>query len=458
MALLEDPTLTKLSTELDGRIVAPNSHGYDQARRVWNGMIERRPALVVECASEGDVIATIRYARKAGLPLAIRGGAHSVAGFSTCDGGLVLDLSPMRGIEVDPERRTALVGGGALLADLDEATAAHGLATPLGMVSMTGVGGLTLGGGLGWLLRAYGLACDNVLSARVVTVDGRVITASAQEEPELLWGLRGGGGNFGVVTQFEFRLHPVRTVVGGYAMFAFDRVMELGRFYRQWVREHPDEFTSMFMLFTAPDVEEIPVQLRAQPCVLIAGCHIGTADQADQVLKPLRALQPDLDAYASMPFVDMQKMYDTEFPAGRRAHFTGIYTGDAPDALFESLSATYAARPSAGCEIDMHHMGGAVDRVPDDASAFSGRHAGYTFNILAVWDSPGDDEAHRNWARAGVEALRPFRVAGEYVNFATDVGATGEAAYGSDRYRRLVELKRRYDPDNVLRLNHNIQP
>lgn len=421
-------------------------------------MIDRRPALVAECASEGDVVSTIRFARDAGRGLAVRGGGHSVAGFSTCDEGVVIDLSPLRSIEVDPQRRIALVGGGALLSDLDEATAQHGLATPLGMVSMTGVGGLTLGGGLGWLLRAHGLACDNVLSARVVTADGNVITASAADEPELLWGLRGGGGNFGVVTQFEFRLHPVSTVTGGYTMFPFDRAMELGRFYREWVRGHPDTFTSMFVLFTAPDVEEIPAQLRTQPCVLIAGCHIGSTEQADMLLEPLRALQPDLDAFAVMPFLEMQKIYDAEFPAGRRAHFTGIYTGDAPDGLFESLSVTYAKRPSAGCEVDMHHMGGAVDRVPDDASAFSGRHAAYTFNILACWDNAEDDEAHRNWARAGVDALRPFRVGGEYVNFATDVGVTGEAAYGSARYERLAALKRRYDPDNVFRLNHNIRP
>ena len=458
MTLLDDRTLSNLRAELDGRIVAPDSPGYEQARRIWNGMIERRPALVVECASERDVVAAIRLAREAGVPLAVRGGGHSVAGFSTCDQGVVLDLSPLRGVEVNPQQRTAIVGGGAHLGDVDEATALHGLATPLGMVSMTGVGGLTLGGGLGWLLRAYGLSCDNVLSARVVTADGQVITASAQEEPELLWGLRGGGGNFGVVTQFEYRLHPVSTVIGGIALFPFDRAMEVGRFYRDWVRDHPDELTTMLVLVMGPDVEDMPAQLRGQPCVALGACHVGRPELAEQVLEPLRALSPDFDAIAPTPYVELQKLYDADFPAGRRAHFTGIYTGDAPDGLLEALTSAYATRPSSGCEIDMHHMGAAADRVPADASAFSGRHAGYTFNILAVWDDPAEDEMHRNWARAGVEALKPFRVGGEYVNFATDVSATGEAAYGSERYQRLVALKRRYDPENVFRLNHNVRP
>lgn len=326
------------------------------------------------------------------------------------------------------------------------------------MVSTTGVGGLTLGGGIGWLTRAYGLSCDNVLSARLVTADGRVVDAGPASESELLWGLRGGGGNFGVVTQFEFRLHAVSDVTGGYALFPFARVAELGSFYRGWVREHPDEFTSMFVLLVGPDVDEIPSELRRQPCVAIMGCHIGDAEAADRVLAPMRALRPALDAFGATPYVELQKMFDADYPAGRRAHFTGVYSGDAPDGLIEVLRAAYTSRPSSGCEIDMHHMGGAADRVPVNASAFSGRNALFTFNLLAFRDNPDDDAAHRDWARAGVKALEPFRVGGEYVNFATDVGATGEAAYGGERYQRLAALKRRLDPDNVFHLNHNIRP
>jgi FAD/FMN-containing dehydrogenase len=446
--------------ELDGRAMTRDSAGYDLARRVWNGMIDSTPALIVRCASERDVVTTVRLAGQTGLPLAVRGGGHALPGFGTVDDGIVLDLDGLREVRVDRERRVGFAGGGARWADVDAATSLHGLATTGGLISSTGVGGLTLGGGIGWLTRYCGLACDNLLSATIVTADGCVRQVDSGTDPELLWALRGGGGNFGVVTSFEFRLRPVGQVTGGMMLFPLARIGQVGSAYREWADGLNDAFTTMLVCLTAPDIEDLPTEVAGRPAVAVVGCHVGGEDAAEHDLAPLRALNPVADMFEPMTYPHVQQMFDADMPPGRRYYFTGVFTDGCADGVLEVLADAIATCPSAGCEIDLHHMGGAAGRVPPDATAFSGRAAAFTANILAGWEEPFDDDAHRDWVRRTAAALRPFGGGGDYVNFMGDARESGdvENAYGGARYLRLREVKRRVDPDNIFRLNQNIRP
>lgn len=451
---------TALSGRVAGEVLAPSHPDFERARTVWNGCIDRRPVAIARCQSAADVAEVVGFTRDRGLPLAVRGGGHSLPGFSTCDGGIVLDLSPMRAVRVNPEARVARAQGGCRWRDYDAATHAHGLASTGGLISTTGIAGLTLGGGIGWLTRRYGLACDNLVRAEVVTASGDVLHASVTEHPDLFWGLRGGGGNFGVVTEFEFRVHPVSTVVAGLAIFSLDRSREVSHFYRDYAASLPDEFTTMLVFLTAPREEFVPSELRGQLAVAIVGCYCGQVDDANTVLAPLRALAPAVDLFEPMPYPDFQAMFDADLPAGDRYYFKGGLLPACSDAIVDVIQDFMARRPSPRSELDLHHMGGAVARVGDGDTAFADRAAAFTYNVLAIWSEPSGGDANRTWARAFAAELDRLGTGRGYVNFLSEVSGEGDlrGTYGDQRYRRLVELKRDFDPTNLFRLNQNVRP
>lgn len=438
-------------------LIRPGDPGYEARRRVWNGMIDRRPALIAPCTSRADVIAGVRLAREQRLLLAVRGGGHSFAGFSTCDDGIVLDLSPLNAVTVDAERRVVRAGGGTTWGALDAATHAHGLATTGGLISTTGIAGLTLGGGIGWLQRRCGLACDNLLAVEMVTASGEVVRASAGENSELFWGLRGGGGNFGVVTTFEFRLHPVSTVVGGLLLFPWSRATEVMQFYRDFVRSCPDELTTWLSSITAPVADFVPPDLRGRPALAVLVCHCGDPADADRAIAPLRGLAPAADLVEPTPYPVLQSMFDEDLPHGVRCYQKAGYFAELTDALIETVATHTSAVPSPASTFDVHHMGGAIAHVSDDATAFGDRRSAYCFNVVGVWGDAEDDDANRAWVRAFASALEPFGTGGVYVNFTADPAAAG-VAYGPQKHDRLRALKRAYDPDNLFRLNQNVLP
>lgn len=451
-----DPIET-LKGSLNGEVVRSGEAAYESHRRVWNGMIDKHPALIARCASVADVIATVNFARDEGLLLAVRGGGHSFAGFSTCDDGVVLDLSPMNTVVVDPERRAARAGAGATWGIFDAATHAHGLATTGGLISGTGIAGLTLGGGIGWLQRKCGLACDNLLSIQMVGASGEVVRASAEENAELFWGLRGGGGNFGVVTEFEFRLHPVSSVIGGLLLFPLDRYADVMRFYREFVRDCPDDLTTWLSAITAPAAEFIPTDLQGKAALAVLACHCGPTEDAERAIKPLRELGPAADLIEPIPYPDLQMMFDEDLPYGIRCYQKAGYAAELTDQLIDAIVEHTAAMPSAASTFDFHHMGGAVARVPDDGTAFGDRRSAFCFNIVGVWDDPTADETNRQWARVFATALEPFATGGVYVNFTADANRV-RAAYSEAKYERLRAIKQQYDPANLFRLNQNIAP
>jgi len=436
-------------------VLTAGDQGYDEARRVWNGTIDRQPAAVVRCAETSDVVAALRFARQSRLEVAVRGGGHSLPGFSTSDGGVVIDLSLLRGVDIDAEANTARVGGGCTWADFDAAAHPFGLAAPGGLVSTTGVAGLTLGGGIGWLTRKYGLACDNLLWAEVVLATGEVIEASFTENADLLWGLRGGGGNFGVVTSFTFALHPVDLVTAGLLLFEMARFDEVMAFYRNYYPQLSDDFSTMPVVMTAPDQELVPEWLRARPALAVAGCHCGDATQAETDLAPLRALNAAADLFGTIPYPDLQKMFDTDLPPGDRYYFKGGFIDQLTDELIKIVGRHMAAKPSARCEFDLHQMGGAVSRVADQGSPYPGRRAAFTYNIIAAWSGASDDELHRNWARGFAADLEAAGGRAGYGNFLSE-GTAAADLFNSGATQRLVDLKRRYDPENRFHLNHNI--
>jgi FAD/FMN-containing dehydrogenase len=446
-----------LERSVNGEIVRPGGDAYDTYRRVWNGMIDKHPALIARCASVADVVASVNFAREQGLLLAVRGGGHSFAGFSTCDDGLVLDLSPMNVVEVHSARRTARAGAGATWGIFDAATHVHGLATTGGLISSTGIAGLTLVGGIGWLQRKCGLACDNLLSVQMVTASGEVVRASAEENSDLFWALRGGGGNFGVVTEFEFRLHPVSSVLGGLMLFPLDRYVDVMRFYRDFVHDCPDELTTWLSAITAPAADFIPVDLHGKPALAVLACHCGDPQDAERTVKPLRDLGPGVDLIEAMPYPELQKMFDEDLPYGIRCYQKAGYAAELTDRLIDVIVEHTSAMPSPTSTFDFHHMGGAVARVPDDATAFGDRRTAYCFNIVGVWDDPAADDTNRNWARTFASSIDPFATGGVYVNFTTDADGV-RAAYSEAKYARLQALKRKYDPANFFRLNQNIAP
>ncbi len=445
-----------------GQLIAAGHADYDAARAVWNGAIDRRPRLIARCLGAADVAAAVRFARDRDLAIAIRGGGHNVAGTAVCDDGIVIDLSAMRGVRVDPAGRRAWVQGGALWGDVDRETQAHGLATTGGIVSHTGVAGLALGGGVGWLMRKHGLTIDNLLAADIVTADGELLRASADEHPDLFWALRGGGGNFGVVTAFEFRLHGVGpTVLAGPILWDAADAGEVLRFYRDFIREASDELGTVVRFGTAPPLPVIPEELHWRPVILVGACYAGLVEEAEAVLRPLRAFgRPLLDLIAPTPYVNHQSALDSTVLHGWNYYWKSTHLPELRDDLIDVIAEHAFACLSPRSYVAMFHLKGAVSRVADGATAFGNRRASHAITLDAVWRS-GEDFGDRDtaWARGFFAALGRFRE-GVYVNFLAGDEHPDRVreAYGDSVYDRLVDVKSAYDPDNVFHHNQNIRP
>jgi FAD/FMN-containing dehydrogenase len=434
-----------------GALVCRDDPGYDAARAVWNGMIDRRPALIAYCASRQDIVEAVDFARTTGILTAVRSGGHNIAGASLCDGGLVIDLSRMNRVTVDPLGRTARAEGGALLADLDAATQAHGLATTTGVNSDTGLIGLTLGGGIGRLGRKHGLSCDNMVSAEIVAADGHVLTASEHENADLFWGLRGGGGNFGIVTAITYRLHPLGpTVLAGSLVYEWKRVRDALRLYAEFSAAAPDALCADAALITMPD---------GNHGFAISAFYAGPMDEGERVLRPLRqALTPIADRIGPISYVELQKSGDASFPRGHRFYWKAQFLRRITAAAAEALIDRFPSVPSARSFFVFQQVGGAISRVPAAATAYANRDAAYDSFPVSIWSDPAADEANIAWAREMYAVLQPFGMGGVYVNNLGDEGADRvKAAYG-ENYDGLLMLKRKYDPDNLFRLNQNIHP
>jgi FAD/FMN-containing dehydrogenase len=459
---LETISFDELRGPFRGELLLPTSPGYDAARRVWNGAIDRRPAFIARCTCAADVVAAVRFARDRDLVVAVRSGGHGVAGHAVCDGGLVIDLSPLKGIRVDPQARTARAQAGVLWGELDRETQLHGLATVGGIVTHTGIAGLTLGGGIGWLMRKYGATVDNLLSVDLVTAGGELVTASESVNRELFWGVRGGGGNFGIVTSFEYRLHPVGpTVLAGPIFHALEDAPEVLRFYREFAAAAPDELTTIFNLRAAPPVPFLPPDVHGKPIVMVGACYAGSAEDGIDVVRPLKQFgKPIVDLLEPRPYLALQSMFDAAAPHGWHYYWRSVelppLTGEAIDTLVEHASALTS--PKSYCIV--FQLGGALNRVGAEETAYSQRDAAHNVNINAIWteDDP-EPERHVAWARGFFDAMQSHASGRVYLNFLGDEGEDRvRAAYGERNYERLARLKRAYDPTNVFRLNQNIRP
>jgi FAD/FMN-containing dehydrogenase len=454
--------LERLRDSLRGPAIGPEDEGYDAARALWNGAIDRRPACIARCTGVADVVAAVRFARERGLLVAVRAGGHGVGGHAVCDGGLVIDVSPMKGIRVDPAARTARAEAGVLWGELDRETQAHGLATVGGIVTHTGIAGLTLGGGIGWLMRKHGATVDNLVSVDLVTAEGELVTASGDENPDLFWGIRGGGGNFGIVTSFEYRLHPVGPIVlAGPVFHRLEDAPEVLRFYREFIAGAPDELTTIFELSVAPPLPFLPEEVHGSPIVMVGACYAGSPDEGAEVVRPLKQFgRPIVDLLAPQPYTALQSMFDPLVPHGWHRYWKSVelppLTDDAIDTLVERAAATTSPKSYT----IVFQLGGALARVGEDETAYGQRDAAHNVNINAVWteDDPGGDR-HVAWARDFFSALQPHAGRRVYLNFLGDEGPERvRQAYGDRQYERLVELKRAYDPTNCFRQNQNIEP
>jgi FAD/FMN-containing dehydrogenase len=458
--VLGEATVQELRDAVQGTVFTPGDDGYVAACRIWNAEHDgRRPAVIVGCTGTADVMAAVGFARSNDLPIAVRGGGHSIAGFSTVDDGIVIDLGPMNAVHVDPGARRAMVGGGAVWADVDHETQAHGLATTGGLVSTTGVAGFTLGGGIGWTMRKFGLAADNLVGADVVTADGRLVHTSETENADLLWGLRGGGGNFGIVTQFELELHPLGpTVFAGASFYPADASRDLLRAFRDWAPDAPDEVTAVMNLTTAPPLPAIPEEWHGKKIVAFLAVSTGPAEEGDALVRAVReAASPIADVFGPMPYQAMQTLLDPLWPKGIHSYFKATNLARLDDDTIDRFCEVHLAAPGPQCEIHVHQMGGAVSRVLEGATAFPERSMPYVLNAVTGWQDPAHGEAHRKWARLAIGAAEDASTGRAYVNFFGDRDVA-RGAYGEDTYDRLVALKRDYDPTNVFRLNQNIEP
>ena len=457
---LEGTALSELAVSFRGQLIRPGDPTYDEHRKVWNGSISRFPALVARCIGVADVIAAVRYAKETGLLVAVRGGGHSFPGVSVCDGGIVIDLSLMKGIRVDPEARTARAQAGVLLGELDRETQAFGQAVPAGIVTHTGLSGLTLGGGLGWLMRKYGLTIDQLLSVDLITAEGEFVKASQTENPDLFWGVRGGGGNFGIVTDFEFRLNPVGSIVlAGPIFWPIAESPNVLRFYRDWISDAPDELTTIVVHRKAPALPFVPPELHGELIVGVVCCYAGPVEQGEKVLRPLKNFRaPVLDLCEPKPFVDHQAMFDPSFPHGRWYYLRSCDVAELTDDVID-ITVEHALRISSPLTaFPIWHLGGQMARVGANETAFNARSAGHTFNISGITETAEGFDAEREWVRDFWSALQPYHTS-VYVNFLMDEGDERiRQAYGAEKYDQLKALKRRYDPNNFFRLNQNIPP
>lgn len=457
---LSNDILTALQSQLHGSLCLPDEAGYDEARTIWNAMIDRRPAAVVRCSGADDVMRAVRIAHDNGLLVAVRGGGHNISGNAVCEGGLLIDLSPMRSVRVDPKTRTARVEPGVTLGEFDKEAQTFGLATPLGINSTTGVAGLTLGGGFGWLSRKFGFTVDNLLSADVVTADGALVQASATENPDLFWAIRGGGGNFGVVTSFEFKLHPVGPdLVSGLIVHPFARARELLAGYREVAAAAPDDLTIWVVLRKAPPLPFLPAEVHGKDILVFAVCYAGEPGEADGALAPLRALgEPIADVIGVQPYAAWQTAFDPLLTPGAFNYWKSHNFTALSDGLFDTLIDYVGTLPTAECEIFIGQIGGASSRVAADATAYPHREANFVMNVHTRWRERGDEQASIDWARGLFAATAPHATGGVYVNFMPEDETDRVAqAYGSN-YARLEALKTKYDPDNLFRLNQNVQP
>jgi FAD/FMN-containing dehydrogenase len=457
---LGSETLDALRQTLRGNLCLAQEAGYDEARTIWNAMIDRHPGAVVRCRGTADIIRAVRFAREHGLLLAVRGGGHNIAGNAVCEGGLLIDLSPMRSVRIDPARRTARVEPGATLGEFDKEAQAFGLATPLGINSTTGVAGLTLGGGFGWLSRKFGLAADNLTSTDVVTAEGEFVQASATENSDLFWALRGGSGNFGVVSSFEFRLHPVGPMVlSGLLVHPFTRARELLAGYRQIASKAPDELTVWVVLRQAPPLPFLPAEIHGKEILVFAVCYAGEEADGQRALEPLRALgEPIADVIGMQPFAAWQTAFDPLLTPGAYNYWKSHNFLELSDGLLDSLVSYAAKLPTAECEIFIGQLGGATSRVALDATAFPHRDANFVMNVHTRWREPADERRSIEWARQLFAETAPHATGGVYVNFMPeDEVDRVSSAYGAN-YARLAALKAKYDPGNLFRLNQNVQP
>ncbi len=447
---LQVPDIAWLRKTIRGALVLPDDPGYDRARKVWNEMVDKRPAAVIYCAESDDVVAAVNFARSRNLLVSVRAGGHNVAGCSVCNGGIVIDVSRMKRIEVDPVRRIARAQAGLSLGEFDTATQSFGLATTMGVNADTGIAGLTLGGGFGKLGRKHGLSCDNLMAAEIVTADGRLLKASATENADLFWGIRGGGGNFGIVTTFEYKLYPVGPLLlAGSVLHSYEHARGAMQFYRTFSTKAPDELSVDAALVTAPSGERF---------FSVSACYVGSIDEGERVLKPLREYgAPVEDRIAPISYLQIQSAGDSIFPRGRRYYWKAQFLREITDRAIDTLLATYATAPSESLLV-LQQVGGAIARVPIAETPYANRDALYDCFPISIWDNPADDEAHIRWARGLWDAMRPFSTGGVYANNLGEEGTDRvQAAYG-ENYPRLAALKNKYDPTNFFHLNQNIRP
>jgi FAD/FMN-containing dehydrogenase len=459
---LEETAVAELQAGMRGQLVGRDDPLYDEHRKIWNGSIDRRPALIARCAGVADVIAAVKFARTHGLPVAVRSGGHSFPGLSVADDAFMIDLSPLKGVRVDPQEGTARVQAGVLLGELDRETQAFGLAVPSGIVTHTGVAGLTLGGGIGWIMRKHGLSVDRLRRVDLVTADGELVKASADENDDLFWGVRGAGANFGIVTEFEFETVPVGpTVLAGPMFWKMDDSAEVLRFYRDWVADAPDELMTIVAHRKAPALPFVPEELHGEPVVMVIACWIGDLDEGERFIKPMREFKNKVaDVCAPKPYLTHQAMFDPSFVPGRWYYFRAFDVPELTDEMID-ITVEHASRiKSPLTSFPIWQMGGAVSRVGEDETAFGGRQAGFTYNIGACTATAEGFDEERQWVRDFWSALEEFHTS-VYVNFLSGAEEGEErirAAYGAEKYDRLKTLKRKWDPDNFFRINQNIPP
>ena len=459
---VSEKDVADLQASVRGPVLTADSSDYNEVRQVWNKMIDKRPALIVRCTGTADVVAGVNFAREHGLLLAVRGGGHNAAGNATCDGGVMLDLSLMKGVFVDTEKRLAHAQGGATWGDLDHETQLHGLAAPGGVVSETGIGGLTLGGGYGWLRRKHGLSCDNLHAVEIVTADGQVRTASAQENQDLFWAIRGGGGNFGVVTTFTYNLHPVGPMVNLVAaMYPNQLTPQILPAWRDLMESAPPEFSSNFLCWTIPDLPDFPPEARNKGVAIVVGVHSGPLEEGAAFIQPLRELaEPLVDLSGTLPYAVVQSLFDWVNPEGEVYHYwKSLHVNEIDDEVIAIVSEQVQNRPTEWTIFDIWAMGGAVGQVPADATAMGDRSAPYTFVFNTSWHDPAVSDECIEWTRRFYARMQHFSPGSSYLNFPGFMEEEGlvEKAYGRN-YTRLAAIKAKYDPSNLFRLNQNIQP